>query len=1002
MNYEQCLDQAQTFRQQGKRALALESFRRAHALNPQAVWAQLNVAIELRELGRLDEAQSEFEAALRAKPAWPEAWRELAQTLQRAKRFAPALAAFREALQLKPDDDWSQLGAFVALRELNQLEEAEQMALALLSRGSRLPGAWYEGALLARRRQQRSQALARFRQVLVLKPEHEWAMLGCLVELRELGRLEEAETMAHQLLAREPAFIGAWSEAAQLARRRRDHEAALLRFRRALQIQGSDAFSALGMAMALRELGRRDEAEAAYAQALSLKPDYADAWREYGLFAREGGQSDAALQRLETALSFRPQDGVVLAPLLELLRERGELASADALLDRLLQQPSPGFEVLSAAAVHARRLGRNQEALQRLERALAVRPKEPTMLNQYGIALREAMRLDEASQVYELLLRDHPGFADAWLQAGIVARARNRGDLALQYFERAAALSGEPAAFGEVINELRRLGQLDEAQRRIESATQLSEGARHHHLGMLAAYRDQNEAAMQCYAEGVRRHPDFQGNHLALIQEQSRAGLFAEALAAIEAAAQRFPAAGIFELERIRLLRRSGQPEAALQAAETALARQPADRSLNLLRARCLIDMGELGEASEMLRALPPGSNTVQRCERLELEYLIAKFQYRYEDAVTLLDEWAAMTADPIHILFVKAILQMSLGHITPARATLQQVRDLRRRHGSERVRNAERSGLPFEILSEFRANPFASGALEACAGLPPRERLAVLAGIAEQEPAYPAASIGITTVLRQLGVMASFMPKPDARGIPRRIVQFWDSEPPPEDIQAAMRSWRQQHPDYEHVVFNDRSAEAFLRDEYAEEMVEAFQAPTHAAMRADFFRLAFLYRHGGIYADADDACRHSIEPWLPPGCELLLLQEDIGSIGNNFLAVCAGHPLIGMALERVKQSLLAREGGSIWFVSGPGLLTNTFCQLYRDSLLREGLPEGVAVIDVCSAGRCLSMHLPRQYKLSEKNWLSAANQKREQFRRRPLQLRGLHRPPGAASESPQ
>lgn len=87
---------------------------------------------------------------------------------------------------------------------------------------------------------------------------------------------------------------------------------------------------------------------------------------------------------------------------------------------------------------------------------------------------------------------------------------------------------------------------------------------------------------------------------------------------------------------------------------------------------------------------------------------------------------------------------------------------------------------------------------------------------------------------------------------VPRRIVQFWDQETVPPDVRDCIASWRA-IPGFDHVLFDDVRAREFIRAECEARHLEAYDLCNHPAMKSDLFRLAYLYRHGGVYVDADD-----------------------------------------------------------------------------------------------------------------------------------------------------
>lgn len=86
---------------------------------------------------------------------------------------------------------------------------------------------------------------------------------------------------------------------------------------------------------------------------------------------------------------------------------------------------------------------------------------------------------------------------------------------------------------------------------------------------------------------------------------------------------------------------------------------------------------------------------------------------------------------------------------------------------------------------------------------------------------------------------------------IPRRIVQYWDTNPIPKDVEEVMNSWKESGLSI--TIFNKNSALEFIKDNFEENIINAFNRCCHPAMRSDYFRLCFLYLEGGLYVDADD-----------------------------------------------------------------------------------------------------------------------------------------------------
>ena len=98
------------------------------------------------------------------------------------------------------------------------------------------------------------------------------------------------------------------------------------------------------------------------------------------------------------------------------------------------------------------------------------------------------------------------------------------------------------------------------------------------------------------------------------------------------------------------------------------------------------------------------------------------------------------------------------------------------------------------------------------------------------------------------------FNPIKSNKQIPKIIVQFWDENDVPKDVQACIDSWRcLKSKGYEHHLFNSNTARKFIADNLHEENIRAFDRCYHPAMKSDYFRLCFIQCIGGFYVDVDD-----------------------------------------------------------------------------------------------------------------------------------------------------
>jgi hypothetical protein len=169
-------------------------------------------------------------------------------------------------------------------------------------------------------------------------------------------------------------------------------------------------------------------------------------------------------------------------------------------------------------------------------------------------------------------------------------------------------------------------------------------------------------------------------------------------------------------------------------------------------------------------------------------------------------------------------------------------------------------------------------------------------------------------------------------------IIQYWHSNPPPEQITELLATFRAKNPGMSHRVVDEFGAESFIADHYGRPEVDAFRACGLPAMQADYLRYCAVLAFGGIYADADYECLRSLRP-LVDGCEggqiffnhtTRILQQVVNGF---FVFPAPGHPLLRLALEVATANIEMRIAERIWtdgdpvhqavgFTTGPGIFS--------------------------------------------------------------------------------
>jgi mannosyltransferase OCH1-like enzyme len=291
-------------------------------------------------------------------------------------------------------------------------------------------------------------------------------------------------------------------------------------------------------------------------------------------------------------------------------------------------------------------------------------------------------------------------------------------------------------------------------------------------------------------------------------------------------------------------------------------------------------------------------------------------------------------------------------------------------RHCSEfggRPRTSQ--SLEGQLLDEYEVE--SSGLRRLRQTLGRADEISALAQLVLENPDYTPAAIGFLVALRRKDLFDRPIAVPRAPSpIPMKIAQYWDSDIPP-DVEALCKTWSDAAPSTCYTRFSQIAAVRFLEKRATPQIRAAFERAAQPAMKADLFRLAYLYFEGGYYADADDRLIAPLANLDPGGRSLILWMEPFGTVGNNFIGAVPRHPVIGSALKGAVTSILRGDRDLIWLSTGPGLLTRAVAGFLALEVPRR--VNQLWILDRHELSRRVSVHCMTNYKHSKKNWNRSA-----------------------------
>ncbi len=296
---------------------------------------------------------------------------------------------------------------------------------------------------------------------------------------------------------------------------------ALETFKAALDIDAHALVPRIGLACALDELGRADEAIKHLRTAQKQDPTDPAILFTLGLCHERRNELELARRYYNDALTYCPQ-----------LRNAHERLAAIAVHDGDTQQALRSYELLSQwdpGSVDVRMTFANlllrgndpQAAIEQFERALTIEPENWVAHNDLASAYEQAGLLKEAIEQLHIVVEEQPGFPDTHLRLGDLYAKIGNGDAAVQQYR--AALDIQPDYLEAVVKmgtQHLRSGVYIEAARWFNRAVEINDRLLTAYVGLGVAQRDcgRQEEAMASFEMAASIEP----NSTLLFSEMAR------------------------------------------------------------------------------------------------------------------------------------------------------------------------------------------------------------------------------------------------------------------------------------------------------------------------------------------------------------------------------------------------------------------------------------------------------------------------------------------------
>jgi len=325
----------------------------------------LQKGVEAHKVGKIQEADRYYTAILKANPKHPDANHNMGVLAVGVGKVEEALPFFKTALEVNPSAAQYWLSYIDALIKLDRIADAKALFDNAKSKGAR-----------GDRFDQIEKALVKTEvnaaPIKLQEPNQE--QLQSLINLYTRGQSHEALIQASQLLKQFPNSINLCNIIGITNKQLGKREEAIQAYTKAISLKPDYADAYFNMANALKDLVKLDEAIEAYTKAISLKPDYAEAYNNMGIALKEQGKLEKAIEAYKKALSIKPDYAEAYNNMGGTLKDQGKLEKAIKAYNKALSIKPDYAEAYNNIGGTFQDQGRLDKAIGAYNKALSLKP----------------------------------------------------------------------------------------------------------------------------------------------------------------------------------------------------------------------------------------------------------------------------------------------------------------------------------------------------------------------------------------------------------------------------------------------------------------------------------------------------------------------------------------------------------------------------------------------------------------------------------------------------
>ena len=161
---------------------------------------------------------------------------------------------------------------------------------------------------------------------------------------------------------------------------------------------------------------------------------------------------------------------------------------------------------------------------------------------------------------------------------------------------------------------------------------------------------------------------------------------------------------------------------------------------------------------------------------------------------------------------------------------------------------------------------------------------------------------------------------------IPLNIYQTWHTKKLPPKMFESVNLIKNLNPRFNYQLFDDDDCREFIKNNFEERVLHAFDSLIPGAYKADLWRYCILYKNGGIYLDIKYRPLNNFRFITMTEKEHWVLDADKNGIYNALMVCRPGNEILLKAINKIVENVKTKfYGNSSLEPTGPLLLSSFF-----------------------------------------------------------------------------